>query len=739
MYTGTCIHVSRSCSYCKLLLNMEINIFLKASVLFLSVLRQCVVLGNNPFGEEWRLQHWDGLSLYCPGWCKSTDNLILYSKELCCNCHSITAFDFDNNPCRANISSLGEIVDGGCKGNTVLQHTFPKLYKFPDNVCDNPGITKIVFSGNLILDIPNLACLSNLTYLDLSRNKITTLRQASLVNNKNLRFVDLSSNSITHIETGVLESLSFLTMNLRNNSISTLDVTDFMITRSFCQIDISYNRVESIVNSNNWTVDKKNNYGTGFYNGTYNQLKYLPDWNKIGFPNLISLNAMMYRGYDIRHNPIYCDCNLAQSLVFFSPILALIDRDYFYVKCNGPKALTGQKLRSFLEGNRITQLVCNYTGVALCPSQCACVKEPRYSPKKFFNVILVTSITCNNSSLYRLPHILPESDEIEFRFNGSGIKELTNEHYLPRVTVLKLVSMPLFDKMALENLKNLKELSLPRKAQLNGIPKELSFLHPCVFLLEDNFVMNCTCSLKWMIEWLSLDVSSECQRNFEFKCLTKNNTEPARTYLQNIDCNVHTSDSIYLTLTSMCLALLVLLLFLTAAWKRKCEIRLLIRETKLGKLLRSRVTLDQDRVVFISFDGSNHCIHSFIFQKLEPFLVTNGFHVFIPSRDLAVGSVRSEEAAWQISVSRYYITFLSLSYLDEDVFETRSEWRYIWNGYLSDNRKELLVLNYDLLKPSDVPCSKMRAVLRAGNVVDFDAGESTIFSKIVKLFHTLSF
>lgn len=120
-------------------------------------------------------------------------------------------------------------------------------------------------------------------------------------------------------------------------------------------------------------------------------------------------------------------------------------------------------------------------------------------------------------------------------------------------------------------------------------------------------------------------------------------------------------------------------------------------------------------------------------------MVTNGFHVFIPSRDLAVGSVRSEEAAWQISVSRYYITFLSLSYLDEDVFETRSEWRYIWNGYLSDNRKELLVLNYDLLKPSDVPCSKMRAVLRAGNVVDFDAGENTIFSKIVKLFHTSSF
>lgn len=716
---------------------MEVNIFLKASFLYLSVLRQCVVLGNNPFGVEWMPPNWHGLPLYCPEWCESTGNRYMNSIELCCNCHSNSVFDFDNNPCRANISSLGDLVNNGCKGNTVLEHKFQRLYKFPDNMCDYPGITKIILSGNLILDVPNLACLSNLTYLDLSMNKITTLRQVSLIGNRNLRFVDLSFNSITQIETGVLDSLSFLTMNLTNNSMTTLDVTDLMITRPFCQIDVSYNRLESVVNSKNWTVDQTNNYGTGVYNGTYNQLKYIPDWNKIGFSLLIG--KMLYRSFDIRHNPFYCDCNLAQPLVFFRPILVAIDRDFFYVRCDGPQQLTGQTLPSFVKGNNITQLVCNYTGVALCPPQCACVTEPRYSNKKNLHVILVTIITCNNSSLYRLPHILPESDEIEFRFTGSGIKELTNEHYLPRVTVLKLVSMPRFDKIALENLKSLKELSLPRKAQLNGIPKELSFLHPCVFLQEDDFVMNCTCSLQWMIEWSSLVVSSECQKTFEFKCLTKNNIETARTYLQNMDCTIPTSDTIYLTLTSMCLALLILLLFLTAAWKRKCELRLLIRETKLGKLLRSQATLDQDRVVFISYDESNQCIHSFIFKTLEPLLVTKGFHVFIPPRDLALGSVRSEEAAWQISASRYYITFLSLRYLDEDVSETRSEWRCIWNGYLSDNRKELLVLNYDLLKLSDVTCSKMRAVMRAGNVVDFDAGENTILSKIVQLFHNSYF
>lgn len=78
--------------------------------------------------------------------------------------------------------------------------------------------------------------------------------------------------------------------------------------------------------------------------------------------------------------------------------------------------------------------------------------------------------------------------------------------------------------------------------------------------------------------------------------------------------------------------------------------------------------------------------------------------------------------------------FFFLGYLDEDVFEIWSEWRCIWNGYLLDNRKELLVLNYDLLKLFDVLCSKMRVVLWVGNVVDFDVGENIILFKIVKIF-----
>ena len=709
----------------------------KTRLYFVFVLHLGAVISSGPSGGEWvewSPTGWDGLPLYCPSYCLQET-----FHALCCQCESLSVFDFDQTPCRVGVSAGGEIIPNNCEGSTVLENTFHNLYKFPKNICDFPGITKIILSGNLILEIPDLSCLANLTYLDLSWNKITTLRNASLVGNRNLRSVNLSYNAITHIETGVLDSLAFLSMYLRGNSVTSLDVTDLIISRTFCMIDIAYNKIESIVNNNNWTVDVNHNYGTGVYNGTYNRMKGLPDWKKLGFPTLRYLGKLLWRAYDMRNNPISCNCFLAQPLAYFRPLLITIDRDFFNVECQSPDMLRGRLVQSFGEGDHIRELICNHTEGALCPQSCTCVTEPRFSEPQYDKIVFVTIISCSNSPLHRLPHVLPKSDEIEFHFTGKSVTRVTAEHYLSRVTVFNFLFMPQFEKMAISNLTSLKQLSVPRAGQVGGIPRELSRLHPCVFLQESDFVMNCTCSLQWMFEWLTSIREGKCQTQFEFKCCSNKNstngTERAISYLQEMDCSVTSTDSVFVLATSMALSTLCGVLLLTATWKRRCEIRIVLRETWIKKLLRRRKTLDQDCVIFISFDGDNSDIRSFILKRLEPFLVTKGFHVFVPSRDLSVGSVRSEESAWQISVSRYYITFLSEFYLSDDVFETRNEWRCIWNGYLSDDRKQLVVLNYDLLKVTDISCSKMKAVVRAGNFIDFSDGENVIFSKISKIFH----
>ena len=164
---------------------------------------------------EWSPTGWDGLPLFCPSSCQQEAFHLL-----CCQCRSLSVFDFDQTACRLGVSAGGKITPNNCEANTVLEHTYQNLYKFPKNICDFPSITKIILSGIFILEIPDISCLANLTYLDLSWNKITTLRNASLVGNRNLRSVNLSYNAITHMETGVLDSLTFLSMYLRGNSVT---------------------------------------------------------------------------------------------------------------------------------------------------------------------------------------------------------------------------------------------------------------------------------------------------------------------------------------------------------------------------------------------------------------------------------------------------------------------------------------------------------------------------------------
>lgn len=119
---------------------------------------------------------------------------------------------------------------------------------------------------------------------------------------------------------------------------------------------------------------------------------------------------------------------------------------------------------------------------------------------------------------------------------------------------------------------------------------------------------------------------------------------------------------------------------------------------------------------------------------MEPFLAGNGLSAFVPSRDLPLGSVRAEEAAYQIFVSRHYLVILSEGYSDEESIVTHNEWKSIWNRYMSDFRKNLLVINFDLMKPAEVSCRKLRAYLRFGNVINFAEGEKKTFSQMSNTF-----
>lgn len=712
-------------------LNVEAMAFCVDLYIFLSFCRAVVIVCDMDYNEafRWIPNGWTGQALYCPDTCHPVLGDREGSRESCCACSGRSIIYNVSD-----ITYLGVQVNGLIEGRvssraSVLVHRSNGLQLFPSNICDFTAIIKIDLSNNLILDISNLQCLVNLTRLDLSKNKISVLRKHSLTKNRNLRFVDLSKNSITYLETGVLGTMSLHQIDLRYNDLISVDVLDIIFERPFCFIDLSNNQIQTITNDHNWKLNTSRVYGPGSIDFSYNKMEKMPDLRRFGFSNIFQLGKLMQFAFDWRHNPIICDCTLAKPLLYFKPLVEIFKRNYFDIECKTPPSFRGVTFPSILSQNRIIEMKCNYTSHPVCPARCSCIIQPSAVSLMHSKITLTLIMNCTNAGLARFPHILPESDEIELYFQGNQISRIPPEHYFHRTTILELSSIPVFDNGALENLTHLKKFSILPEEKLKGIPRKLSFLNPCIFLQTEDFVVNCTCAHQWMHDWLATRGTNKCHTGFQFRCLRKNDTDSLMTVMSHLICNQKENPLHYIISSSGICLLLIFITFGVLLYIWKFEIKVIFQKYKA--CTRTEQTLVK-KCVYISSDERNDDINTWVSNTLAPFLIRNEMSVFIPSRDLPLGSVRSEESAGEIAVSRYFIVLLSINYFDEEWFETRNEWQYIWNNCFSE-QKELLIINYDLMKANEIYCRKFRAVMRFGNVVNFDK-EEKIFSKILETF-----
>uniref|UniRef100_A0A8W8HNJ4 Tc1-like transposase DDE domain-containing protein n=1 Tax=Magallana gigas TaxID=29159 RepID=A0A8W8HNJ4_MAGGI len=543
----------------------------KKSIAFLPLLVgmvNCATISQERNTFPWFPQGWSGYVLYCSNACKNVP-LIGNKLDSCCACHSKSVWDFSGTVSHLNVSNDGYLEGNKSARNIHVNFVKENLQFLPKNICHFPGITKINLAFNLITDIPNLSCIQNLTDLNLSYNKLSSLPK-SLTHNRNLRTVDLSGNYITRLETGVLAALSAHNILLKGNQIMSIDITDVVFERPFCVINMSHNALRIPTNENNWKVSLKAKYGPGYAVFSFNFFTRMPNATKLGFSNIFDLSKLFDFGFDFRYNPIICDCNIAKLLLRFKDYIDVMKRDYFDLTCGSPEQFKDKSLPSIIMENQIKDLLCNYTSTPLCPAGCTCEESPKHIDYRSKSLTLTLIINCSGAGVKRLPRVLPYSDRIEFHMRGNMIYEIPNNHYLNHVSVLDLEMMPVFDKDALDNLIRLQIFSVPESEQRKGISRSLSRLSPCVFLQKTDFVMVCTCSHLWMLDWI-----------------------------------------------------------------------------------------DEDCVVYISYDVNVAKIGPWVFKTLEPFLFGSGLSAFVPSRDLSLGSVRAEEAAYHISVSRYYLVILS--------------------------------------------------------------------------------
>lgn len=99
-----------------------------------------------------------------------------------------------------------------------------------------------------------------------------------------------------------------------------------------------------------------------------------------------------------------------------------------------------------------------------------------------------------------------------------------------------------------------------------------------------------------------------------------------------------------------------------------------------------------------------------------------GYSVYFPPTDGIVGNIREEEIINQVGKSRNYIVLLSGKITENgcDEMWQGMEWRYIWNNFKSQpNSKNIVIINYAQLRPSDFEISPIRAFLALNVCIDF--------------------
>ncbi|XP_026749119.2 toll-like receptor 3 [Galleria mellonella] len=113
------------------------------------------------------------------------------------------------------------------------------------------NLTKLNLSHNLLREIPDATfdSFSKLTSLDLSNNYISQLTIGTFEGVKHLKYLDLSNNEVSNINSSMFRFTDLTTLNISHNKISTIEKTDFAYLKKLVSVDLSHNYIVNIEKS----------------------------------------------------------------------------------------------------------------------------------------------------------------------------------------------------------------------------------------------------------------------------------------------------------------------------------------------------------------------------------------------------------------------------------------------------------------------------------------------------------
>ncbi|KAK3097080.1 hypothetical protein FSP39_006195 [Pinctada imbricata] len=474
--------------------------------------------------------------LYCPVVeCK----YMAIHKLKCCLCNGLPDWEYHNRSIGeldvildTKNSSRGEVINKGPAENLYkLQFNNHLLTAFPDKICNFKTLVIMELQNNLISEIGNVFCLDILDTLILSGNQIREVRANSFKHNQNLRILDLSNNMLVTMDPGVLPPLALSTLILHHNYFKSYDITNLgFMSRPFCMIDISYNRLfeDTITNKLNLTLRNIKKGGQGFVDFQHNQLRIVPNFvEKISMKHLWEASRLWDYAIDVRNNPILCDCKLVPIMEMVRPLLKLtsVFEEFLDIPCFEPPNLRDRTIYNITLTGDWKEMNCPLMPRDDCPDSCKCYYKLSGKRVNFLRAEKRVTVNCTDSELHELPQKVPNGSEYHLFLSRNLISEISPRSYLKLTKILNLSQNKLVEikYSAAKLMENISKIILTKNSEIIKFPENLKLLNPCRFKFPPVHLV-CTCDNIWVKDWLEKSQShlgkSKCNID-RFYCKTK--------------------------------------------------------------------------------------------------------------------------------------------------------------------------------------------------------------------------
>ncbi|KAK7096703.1 slit homolog 1 protein-like [Littorina saxatilis] len=552
------------------------------------------------------------------------------------------------------IEPVGELNRSSiqCAGYHIY-HPFGCLTQFPDNYCRFNETRVITLTSTSIVEFPDLQCLPLLGRLNLRYNRLRTVPENAFHGVPYLRHVLLDGNKITHIhpKTFDVDLANLQLFSVSYNRLVTFEASLVMVLHPFCTFDFSHNLITGFNNTNNFQLDTGQEYGPGYVDLSYNQITegLTTTLRSLGVKTKSDYVKFYSRwGFDIRHNPLHCDCNIF-GVAFLIKMFTKFPlwRDYLNITCGTPPRFSGIPLYQL----PLDQLTCDVPEG--CHEGCHCENVPQKE---------TTSVNCDAVGLTSFPTVMPRGRRLKLSMTNNSLGRLPFREYLSRAATIDLRGNGLTEiEGAVPHLLRDADLVDLRDNDLRHFPETFRALRPEALHL-DLHTWRCSCHLQWVGDWLRFSDDHSHLDNLTCTTGQGRRVSLASATKEDLGCYQHPPDlSSYKT--ALVIGSVSLLGVAALLVVFRYEILVLCQYLAARRQTRTPVGTCRYQVfVSVNADSAEDC--GWVRDVLLPALDHLGLSSFLPPRDCLVGSVEMDEVTKHLHQSAAALVVVSPDYVD---------------------------------------------------------------------------